>query len=124
MGIVSKVEERIKTEFEPKKIQHAYRVRENALRLTEGINADTEIIEVSALLHEAGENSFESSIKALALLSELNYHEHKKHKIAKLIHNHPFDSFILEQNTLFKADKHEYKEKNLIKKLKSFLGLK
>ncbi len=120
--IISKVEQHIKVNFNPKQILHAYEVRENALRLTEGIETDKEVIEISALLHESGATQTESSLKALVLLSELDYDEHKKHKVAKLIHNHPFDSFILEQRVLFEADKlaEDTKEKGLIKKIKSF----
>ncbi|MBU2100499.1 HD domain-containing protein [Candidatus Micrarchaeota archaeon] len=124
MSFVSKVEEHVRTNFEPKKLQHAYAVRENALRLTEGMETDKEIIEISALLHEAGTTKMESSMKALSILSELEYNEDKKHQIAKLINNHPFDSFILEQRILFEADKFEHKEKSFSDKIKSFLGFK
>lgn len=120
---VTKVENFIKENFTPKQILHAYEVRENALRLTEGIETDKEIIEISALMHESGATQTESSMKALVLLSELEYDEHKKHKVAKLIHNHPFDSFILEQRVLFEADKiteETAKEKGLLNKIKSF----
>ncbi|MFH1664244.1 MAG: HD domain-containing protein [archaeon] len=122
MGFVTKVEQHIKENFEPKKILHAYTVRENALRLSTGMQTDTEVIEISALLHETGTTPMQSSMKALALLSEIEYDEHKKHQIAKLIHNHPFDSFILEQRILFEADKNEHKEKTLLEKIKSFFS--
>lgn len=125
MGFVSKVEQHIKTEFEPMKLQHAYKVRENVLRLMEKIDANEEVVEISALMHEAGTTPMESSLKALALLSELDYDEHKKHKVAKLIHNHPFDSFILEQSVLFRADRFEHpEEKSISEKIKSFFGFK
>ena len=125
MGFVSKVEQHIKTEFEPAKLQHAYAVRMNALQLMEKIDADQEVVEISALMHEAGTTPMQSSLKALALLSEIDYDEHKKHKVAKLINNHPFDSFILEQSVLFRADRFEHKEeKGFLDKVKSILGFK
>ncbi len=120
MGIVTRVEEHVRTNFEPKKLLHAYKVRENVLRIKEGMNLDEEVTEISALMHEAGTTPMESSLKALALLSELEYDEHKKHKVAKLINNHPFDSVLVEQRILFEADKFEHKEKNLMQKIKSF----
>ena len=124
MNYVSRIEEHARTNFLPEKLQHAYRVRENALRISEEMETDKEIIEIAALLHESGSTPMESSMKALALLSEIEYNEHKKHKVAKLIHNHPFDSFILEQRILFEADKFEHKEKSLTEKIRSFLGFK
>jgi len=55
----------------------------------------------------------------------LDYDEHKKHKVAKLINNHPFDSFILEQSVLFRADNFEHKEKkSFTEQIKSFFGFK
>jgi hypothetical protein len=122
VNFVAKVEERIRNELEPKKLQEAYTLRENVLRLSKEMEIDRETIEISALLLKTGKTQMESSMKALALLSELQYNEEKKHKIAKLIHNHPFDSFILEQRILFEADKKE--EKSLIERIKSFLGNK
>ncbi len=121
MGVVGKIEQHLKENFETEKLHHAYRVRENALRLSQGMETDEEIIEIAALLHESGTTSMESSLQALALLSEIDYNEHKKHRVTKLIHNHPFDSVLTEQRILFEADKPEHKEKNMLEKIKSFL---
>ncbi len=119
MNFVSKVEEKIRNEFAAGKLQHAYTVRENALRIAGEMKVDLEAIEIAALMHDSGTTSMQSSLKAIKLLSEIEYNEEKKHKIAKLIHNHPFDSFLTEQRILFEADKNQHK-KTFFDKIKSF----
>jgi hypothetical protein len=83
--IIKNVSERVKSEIEPDNwLFHVSVVRERCLELGKLLDADLEILELSALLHDVGRSRFggedheiSGAANAVELLSELGYPEER-----------------------------------------------
>jgi uncharacterized protein len=94
--------------------EHVHRVFKIATYIAEKENADVELVQIGALLHDIGrvigEPHNETGVKlATSILKELNYPQERSEKITKIILHHPlsFKKMLetLEEKIVWDADK-------------------